>query len=344
MARSANLFFVPKRDAKSTVQKTRPPLKRMLHIHAALLEGKYPNATKLAAELEVSTRSVMRDIDFMRDQLELPIEYDAAKWGFYYTEEVGAFPSITISEGELFAMVVAEKALQQYRGTPFEKPLMSALEKISENLPETISLNLGDWDETISFRTSAEPILQLRTFEELSRATAKREQLRLHYRKPRSQTPEERLVDPYHLANVNGEWFLFAYDHLRKAIRTFVPARIVKIERTGKQFERNARFSIQRELQNSFGVHSGAEKIKVVIHFAPDVADYIREKKWHGSQKLVDLQDGGVELQLTLSSLPEVQRWVLSWGGSARAVEPKQLVEMVEEAGRKIAGAHGQRR
>ena len=33
-------------------------------------------------------------------------------------------------------------------------------------------------------------------------------------------------MDPYHLANINGEWYLFAYDHVRKDIRTFVPARI----------------------------------------------------------------------------------------------------------------------
>jgi predicted DNA-binding transcriptional regulator YafY len=37
-------------------------------------------------------------------------------------------------------------------------------------------------------------------------------------------------VDPYHLANINGEWFLFAYDHARKDIRTFVPARIQSVE------------------------------------------------------------------------------------------------------------------
>jgi len=294
----------------------------MLHIHAALQAGKFPNATELGKDLEVSSRSIARDLDFMRDRLELPIEYNAAKFGYYYSEEVGAFPSLKISEGELFALVVAEKALQQYRGTSFEKPLLSAFKKVSESLPDTISLNLSDWDDSISFRTSAEPIVKLEIFDELAQATARREQIRLSYRKPGQETAEPRLVDPYHLTNVNGEWFLFAYDHLRKDIRTFVPARIEHVEKTGKTFERNTKFSIQDQLRNSFGVHSGRGQTKVVNEFSEAVADYIREKKWHPSQKIRNVAQGKVELQLTLSSLVEVERWILSWGGNARAISP----------------------
>src|SRR3954468_17160355 len=176
----------------------------MLHIHPALQAGKFPNATELGKDLEVSSRSIARDLDFMRDRLELPIEYNAAKFGYYYSEEVGAFPSLKISEGELFALVVAEKALQQYRGTTFEKPLLSAFKKMSDMLPDTISLNLNNWNDSISFRTTAEPIANLEAFDQLSQATSRREQLKLGYRKPGSQTPEQRLIDPYHLANVNG--------------------------------------------------------------------------------------------------------------------------------------------
>src|SRR6266404_6398331 len=95
----------------------RPPLQRMLRIHQAIQAGKFPNATKLAKELEVSTKSVHRDLDFMRDRLELPLEWKAGRRGYHYTAKVSTFPAVQISEGELVALVVAEKALQQYRGT-----------------------------------------------------------------------------------------------------------------------------------------------------------------------------------------------------------------------------------
>ena len=118
---------------------------------------------------------------------------------------------------------------------------------------------------------------------------AQRQQLELHYRKP-GQPAETRLVDPYHLANINGEWFLFAYDHARKDIRTFVPARIQSVKPTGKTFERTQKFSLEKRLRDSFGVHSGEGEFEVVIRFNARAADYIREKKWHPSQTLARIE------------------------------------------------------
>src|ERR1700690_3723620 len=225
--------------------RSRPPLERMVRIHQALQSGKFPNASTLAREIEVATKTIHRDIEFMRDRLGLPVEYDSARIGYFYTEEVSAFPNIQITEGELFALIVAEKALQQYRGTSFEKPILSAIRKMEQSLPDTISLNLADIEQTISFRTRAEPILNLEIFDTLARAAAHRQQIELAYRKPGQPQPEKRLVDPYHLANINGEWYLFAYDHARKDIRTFVPARVQSVKLTGQTFERPQKFSLR---------------------------------------------------------------------------------------------------
>jgi predicted DNA-binding transcriptional regulator YafY len=308
----------------------------MLRIHQAIQSGAYPNATWLATELEVSTKSIHRDLEFMRDRLRLPLEFSRAHLGYYYTEAVEAFPTVQITEGELFALLVAEKALQQYRGTSFEKPLLSAIHKMEQSLPDTISLDLADVERTISFRTRAEPLLDLQVFEELAKATAARQQLELTYRKPGLQPAEQRRVDPYHLANINGEWFLFAYDHLRKDIRTFVPARIKAIRQTGKTFAQRRKFSLENRLRDSFGVLSGRGEFEVVIRFNAEVGDYIREKKWHDSQQLRELKGGGLELQLKLSSLPEVERWILSWGGNAVVLRPPELTESVRRAAEKI--------
>ncbi|MEP6663701.1 MAG: WYL domain-containing protein [Verrucomicrobiota bacterium] len=318
---------------------SRPPLERMMKIHQAIQSGKYPNATTLARELEVSTKSIHRDLEFMRDRLQLPLEYLKARNGYFYTEEVTSFPTLQITEGELFALLVAEKALQQYRGTAFEKPLVSAFKKMASSLPDTVSLNLADWQQTISFRTTAEPILNLEIFDALGKATSHRLQLKLHYRKPGKKNTETRLIDPYHLANINGEWFLFAYDHDRKDIRTFVPARIQSLEKTGKNFVRPQKFSLEKRLRDSFGVHSAEGEYEVVICFNEKVADYIREKKWHESQELREQKNGGVELRLKLSSLAEIERWILGWGGNAVAIQPAELVKSVKAAAEKILGA-----
>jgi len=315
---------------------SRPPLERMLRIHQVLQAGGFPNASKLAREIEVATKTIHRDIEFMRDRLNLPIEFNPGKNGYFYTGEVSAFPTMQITEGELFALVVAEKALQQYRGTSFEKPLLSAIRKMEQALPDTISLNLADIGRTISFRTRAEPVLDLKIFDALAKAVAQRQQLDVHYRKPGQAKTEPRLVDPYHLANINGEWFLFAYDHARKDIRTFVPARIKSVKPTGRTFERSQKFSLERRLRDSFGVHSGVGEYEVVLRFSARAADYVREKKWHQSQQLRELKGGGVELKLKLSSLAEIERWVLSWGGDAKVFKPRELAEAVRKSARAI--------
>jgi proteasome accessory factor B len=324
----------PKSERKSPL--SRPPLERMMKIHQAIQSGKFPNATSLASELEISTKSIHRDLEFMRDRMELPLEYNKARNGYFYTQEVTAFPTLQITEGELFALLVAEKSLQQYRGTTFEKPLVSAFKKMASSLPDTVSLNLAEWEQTISFRTSAEPILNLEIFDALAKATSQRQQLKLAYRKPGKKETEQRLIDPYHLANINGEWFLFAYDHARKDIRTFVPARIQSLEKTGKTFARPQKFSLEKRLRDSFGVHSAEGEFNVVIRFNDQVADYIREKKWHEFQQLIELKSGGVELRLKLSSLSEIERWILGWAGNAVPIQPAKLVQSVKIAAQKI--------
>lgn len=321
---------------------SRPPLERMLRIHQEIQAGRYPNATTLAQQLEVSVKSIQRDLEFMRDRFRLPLAYDPRRFGYYYTEPVDSFPTVQLSEGELVALVLAEKALQQYRGTPFERPLLSAIQKMEQGLPDTISVNLAEVERAFSFRQRAEPRLDLAIFDTLSRAVTRRQQLEILYRKPGQRQAERRLIDPYHLANINGEWYLFAHDHLRGSLRTFAPARILEVRPTGRTFIRPARFSPDQILRGSFGVRSGTGHYHVVLHFVAPAADYIREKKWHESQRIRERRDGSLELHLELTSLEEIAPWVLSWGGQARVLRPRELILRVRDAAQRLLTLHSE--
>lgn len=57
--------------AKAALPSSRPPLDRMMRIHEQLQDGHLTNCTKLAKLLEVSTKTVARDLEFMRDRLGL---------------------------------------------------------------------------------------------------------------------------------------------------------------------------------------------------------------------------------------------------------------------------------
>lgn len=312
----------------------------MNRIHQELRAGTFPNAKRLGRDLEVNPKTIRRDLEFMRDRMNLPIDYDPKRTGFFYTEPVAEFPNLQISQGELFALLIAEKALQQYRGTSFERPLISAIRKIERSLPETMSVSLEEVEQTISFRTSTETALDLPTFAELARATSKRQRLEILYRKPGHKDAEKRLIDPYHLANINGEWYLFGYDHLRRDIRTFVPARIKSLRNTGETFSRPEGFSLDKRLRGSFTVHSPEGQFDVRLRFSARVADYVLERKWHDSQTVSELSNGELEVRMRLSSLQEVERWVLSWGGNATVIHPPELAAMVRAAAQKIISHH----
>jgi predicted DNA-binding transcriptional regulator YafY len=213
---------------------------------------------------------------------------------------------------------------------------MSAFRKVTDSLTDTLSFNLDDLDQSISFRTSAEPVLNLDVIDTLAKAAAGNRQLRFNYRKPGARRAESRVVDPYNLANVNGEWFLFAHCHLRNDIRTFTPARISNMQPTGKTFKPPKKFSLEKRLRGSFGIVTGEKKQEIVIRFNELVADYIREKRWHPTQKQRNLRDGGVELTMCLDSLSEVQRWVMTWCGNAQVIKPRELARSVREAAQRI--------
>ncbi len=326
-----------------TFRFSRPPLARMLQLHARLQARAFPNCRKLADELEVSPKTIQRDIEFMRHQLGLPIEYDQLHFGFYYTEPVTSFPSIQVSEGELVALFVAQKALQQYRGTPFEEPLRSAFKKITEGLKDKITFSWSDLNATISFRSVGQSVADLKTFELLSRAVLRSEEVRFSYRKlqPSGKSrAEPRRVWPYHLGCIDNQWYLFGYDLYRNQLRTFALPRISDVRRTGPRFQRPSGFSIGKFLDSSFGVFQGRGRIAVRVRFQPFAAQLVRERLWHHSQRIKDLPDGRLELQLKLGALQEIERWILSWGDQAEALEPPELRRRLAEIGKKLAAQY----
>lgn len=131
--------------------KFKPQYRRLLFIDRKIREGRYPNCRTLAKEWEVSIKTMQRDISYLKWELEAPIEYDSVKHGHYYTEANYRVPAISISESDLFAICIAEKALQQYKETPVYPKLASVFAKIQESLPQKVSVYPSWVDSRISF-------------------------------------------------------------------------------------------------------------------------------------------------------------------------------------------------
>lgn len=306
-------------------QLSRPPLERMLKIHDELRRGALVNCTKLMRTLEVSRKTVVRDIAFMRDRLDLPIEFDAQIQAYRYTHPVNAFPTVHVTEGELLALLVAQRALQQYRGTPFHRQLEIAFEKLAGGLRDRISFSPADELRAVSFKNIGLGRTDLAVFNALSGAVLRQVEVAFSYRKPGDARPSPRRVRPYHLAHRENLWYLVGFDLERDALRTFALPRIAGVEVTREPFTRPPDFSPEKFFANALGVLGGAGDYQVVIRFGPAAAERIREREWHESQELRELSGGALELRLRLGALTEVEQWILGWGAAAEVVAPPEL-------------------
>ena len=330
---------------KSAGTHARPPVARMLQIHETLQTGEPTNCNRLAGALEVSARTVQRDIDFMRDQLGLPIEYEPTARAFRYTREVMQFPTMKISEGELVALSVARQALTQYHGTPFEKPLRDAFEKLTAGLRDQIqfawSSNLS---ESISFRAVGQGVGDLNIFETASEAVLSREELIFEYRKLASDRSEQRCVQPLHLACIDNQWYLFGFDLDRSgSVRTFALTRMQQLRNTGRTFVRPRHFSLDEHLADSFGVFSSPEPVQVRLRFDAFAGRLISERTWHASQQIEGTPEGGLELTMHVGISPEVERWILGWGDHVEVAEPPELRDTIRRTAARVGELYGAR-
>jgi predicted DNA-binding transcriptional regulator YafY len=322
---------------KSRILHSRPPLSRFQEIFHAIKTGRFPNRTQLANLIEVTTKTIQRDLDYMRYQLNVPIEFDYARGGYYFTKPISDLPLFQLTESELVSVFVAQKAMEAYKGTAFEQPLRTAFQKLqaaTKSAGAKVSISWEDLDSGISFRHFAAYLPDSTIFSEITKAIQNEEVVEFDYKKLEAKTYEKRTVEPWHLACVSGQWYLLGHDLTRKARRIFVLARMRNVSSAKPRFlaSRPGDAEIQQLFRNSFQIWQSEEtKLQqIVLCFSGRAAQLVRERNWHPSQRIQELADGTLELKLTLSSLEEIVPWILSWGRECKVISPARLRKKVD--------------
>jgi predicted DNA-binding transcriptional regulator YafY len=325
------------RSKVSRLPATRMPIARMQFIYEAIKGERRPNCSILARKLEVSAKTVQRDIDYMRYQLNLPIEYDQERHGFYFTEPVAHFPSVHISGSELVALLVARKAIEQFANTPFERPLAAAFQKLTAGLNGKIDFNWQELERTFDFRPIGISKQNLAVFEAVATALREERELELHYRKLEAKRSELRRVQPYSLLCVENQWYLRAWDLVRRDLRTFHFGRISQAKKLPHRFKRPTGFDVNESLLDSIGVYTGTEPEQVVLRFNGWAATVASERTWHPSQSIREREDGSMEVKLKVSINPEFERWLWSWGDAMEVISPGTLRDSIRASHQRAA-------
>jgi predicted DNA-binding transcriptional regulator YafY len=119
-------------------------------------------------------------------------------------------------------------------------------------------------------------------------------------------------------------------------MRTFKVERIVSCRMLPRGFDLPDDFDPDALLSSAWGIIWG-EGVPVRLQFSPTVAWRVKESKWHPSQTLDDLPDGGVILTMSVASMMELGRWVRSWGDTVEVLEPHELREELREESVRLA-------
>jgi len=304
-------------------------IKRIVDMVREGSEGGYlPNRGDFRRELEVSPRTLARDLDFLRDEERAPIEYDAQAHGYRLTDETYRLPPVRISRKEAFGFALARRLLAAFEGTPLHLEMRSVLGKIAESLEGEISVEPEWLSEQVSVlaedRVEVDPGIWAQVVGFLER----REVFQADYQTFTGKVSGYEL-HPLHLLAYHGNWYVLAHNPAKGRVETFALSRFRRIEGSGETFQRPVGFDPRTHAEEAFGITGGEKPMKVRLLFEPKLAVYISERQWHPSQALKRCRDGRVELRLETTGRKELVRWVLSWMPDLRVLAPKSLRDRI---------------
>jgi len=310
-------------------------MERIIEIFEAVKSNSYPNCKSLAEELEVTPKTIQRDITFMKNRLNVPIEYDKSMHGYVVTGDWDGLPGMDVQVEDLAALFLAKHALGAVNGTQLADALRPAFEKLTSRLEGKVNMNWREIDQAFSVKQVGSLDVDLKMFGKLAEAVVKQMSVEFSYRKVDATVSESRRLNPYHVGEIAGGWYVIGLDLDREALRTFALQRIKGLKVTGGTFEKMGGFDINEHIGSSVGVwdNQSSSSFEVVLEVTGWVARMVQERKWHSSQKVKVLDDYGtrVEVRMTLGNLEEVKQLVLSWGRNVKVIKPDELRDAIRE-------------
>lgn len=308
-----------------------PRAARLLQMQQ-LFKGRAAGFTtaELASLTGVDVRTVQRDIATLQNTMYFAL----AKQGQRYVHPRDARLSLEINLHEARALLFAARLLVRYSDET-DPYAASAVEKLARAMPDAVRPQVLAAAASIA-RSPANAEFT-RTLTTVTEAWARRRVLRLSYRSAGKSRPREVRLQPYFIepSAAGMSTYVIGLSETHGAMRTFKVERIVSAEALPRHFEIPPDLDLDQLLQSAWGIIWG-EGTLVRLRFTPGVTWRVKESRWHPSQQIEDLPDGGCILTMTVASLMEVGRWVRSWGHEVEVLAPASLRNELRDEALKI--------
>jgi predicted DNA-binding transcriptional regulator YafY len=299
---------------------------RFYKIRRRLIEKGALTRREVEEELEISHATFKRDIEYMRDRLNVPIVWSREREAYVLDPgaDVAELPGIWFSPAEIYALLEIEHLLERLEPgllgrqlDPLRTRLRALLERGDRGHREIRRrirvLALG------SRRVNRE------VFEALSVGLLSRRRIRIRHLKRGSGEISERVVSPQRLVHYRYNWYLDTWCHMRKDLRVFAVDAIKGAQVVEQPAREVADEDMDRVLGAGYGIFSGAETQTAVLRFTPDRARWVADEVWHSRQTGRIEADGSYVLELPYSQEPELVMDLLRYGAGVRVLAPVSL-------------------
>jgi proteasome accessory factor B len=330
-------------------------LSRIARIDAEIHSGKHPNAEKLAAELEVSPRTILRDIEYLKYTYDAPIAYDFYKRGFYYTEPTFFIRSVMLSKEELETITLFDKYIKiaSNKNDDYSLKFRKIIDKLLMVLPEDKTNSLpfspnseNDPDCTFKPHIPVDRNIEISLWE----AVEKNEIVEIEYCFSDDEKIEKLEIEPLAIDLTRFDCF-FIEDpehHIlawkrgnRDKLEVFVLNKIRKVKNTGKHYKLPADFDYSNLpkyffMQDAIITPSAYKLYNFEFSFPKEVASEAIKKDYYVNQHIELREDGTVYVSFKSTQIHEIFNWVLGQGRKVKVLNPPELVNMIKREAQRV--------
>ena len=284
--------------------------------------------------LEISRATFKRDLDYLRDRMNAPIVYDRSMGGYRFDKPNAGdkieLPGLWFSEKEATALVLMQHLLANLDTSGLLSPHIAPLMDIVDGILGQSEVSAKELRKRIKvFGMSARKNV-LENFEEVGVSLLKRQRLHLSYYSKGKDELTERAVSPQRLIFYRDNWYLDAYCHFRKGLRSFAMDGI----RTAHVLEDKATEVAEKELHENFaesyGIFSGKATQRAKLRFTPEKARWVSAETWHGQQVSSFDKDGNYILEFDYNQDPELVMEIMKHGDGVEVIGPGGLKSKVK--------------
>ncbi len=295
----------------------------------------------ILSALEISPATFKRDLAKLRDRLGTPIVFDRDLGGYRLDspKDASELPGFWFTQDELLALMSIQSMIEQLEPGllgPKLRPLRQRLDTMLYHQ----GLDPQQLTQRVRAVSAGKRRLPLAAFETIAKAMFERKQLRVTHHNRLTGETLERTLSPQQLIHYRDNWYLDAWCHLRKDVRSFSIDAVVSavvLEEHAKDVDLGA---MRKQLDGGYGIFGGAPKDWAELTFSPARAGWVRHEVWHPQQQGIVNADGSYTLRLPYSDERELVGDILRHGADVTVNGPSSLRQLVQQQIERMRGLY----